>query len=454
LDAAVSGAARRLADAGIREGDRIALMLPLTPGYPILMLALMRLGAVACPINPRFPEAYRNEVLDRIRCDNLIVLEETDASPSSSSRRVLLAEALTDDSLEESGPLHMPEDRPATLILTSGSSGTPKAAVLSFGNLYHNALNSNRNIVVDSAARWLFSLGLHHVAGLGILFRCLLGGGTMIMPTPGAALKESIVRRGVTHLSLVATQLHRLMEDAEAVDALRAMRAILLGGGPIPETLIRRAHANGLPIFTSYGLTEMATQAATSAPGDSLEHLLTSGRPLARDALRIAEDGEIWVGGKTLFLGYWEDGAIHDARRDDGCFATGDLGALDADGYLRVVGRKDNMFIAGGENVQPEEIEDALCRIDGVVQAVVVPVEHEAFGATPIAFVRMAESFTLDPDVLSGQLASILPKFKIPRCYLAWPDEPGFSEGKIPRKTFKTLAQEKVCSATKAPQRP
>ena len=161
-----------------------------------------------------------------------------------------------------------------------------------------------------------------------------------------------------------------------------------MGGGPVPPSLVDEALARGLPLHTSYGLTEMASQVTTTPPGASLEELRTAGRVLPDREVSISERGEILVRGETLFAGYVEGEELDRPLDAEGWFHTGDLGELDEDGYLRVGGRVDNLFISGGENVQPEEIEEALCRLEGVDEAVVVPVPDEEFGARPVAFVR------------------------------------------------------------------
>jgi O-succinylbenzoic acid--CoA ligase len=139
----------------------------------------------------------------------------------------------------------------------------------------------------------------------------------------------------------------------------------------------------------------------------------------------ISEGGEILVRGETLFAGYVEGEEVHSPLDAGGWFHTRDLGELDEDGYLRVRGREDNMFISGGENVQPEEVEEALCRLDGVEEAVVVPLEDEEFGTRPVAFVRVAGGGMPEPEALALALGASLERFKIPAAFYAWPDAAG-----------------------------
>ena len=208
----------------------------------------------------------------------------------------------------------------------------------------------------------------------------------------------------------------------DGADALAGMKAILLGGSAIPPGLVADAHARGLPISTSYGLSEMASTVTATPPGASLDALGTSGVVLPHREVKLADDGEILVRGATLFAGYAEGEAVE--RPDaDGWFPTGDLGAwaeVDGAQMLRIVGRKDNLFISGGENVQPEEVEAALGRLAGVRQAVVVPVTDAEFGQRPVAFV---DADAWEPEAWRVALGATLARFKIPTAFHPWPDD-------------------------------
>ena len=153
----------------------------------------------------------------------------------------------------------------------------------------------------------------------------------------------------------------------------------------------------------------------------------------------MAEDGESLVRGDTLFAGYVEGDGVKRPLDDGGWFHTGDLGEIDESGYLRVTGRRDNQFISGGENVQPEEIEAALLRIEGVEQAVVVPVADEEFGERPVAFVR-ARGGGQARD-LTEALTLVLPRFKIPMAFRDWPEPQGLEGMKVDRRAFRKLVR-------------
>ena len=420
LDRRVSAAGRRIGELGIEPGGRVALYMPKGVEYVVLLLALVRAGLVACPVSTRLPAGAVAPLLQEAGCPALISDAE-DLVGAGGGISVLDPGTLLDGTGDEGHPepLEVRLGQPATVIFTSGSTGAPKAALHTFGNHYYSALGSNENITLRPDDRWLHSLPLYHVGGLSIIFRCLLAGATIALPEPDAPLGRSIPALRATHVSLVSTQLLRLLgEDAD----LSGLEAVLMGGGPIPSSLVDRAVDLGLPIHTSYGLTEMASQVTTTPPEASREQLYTAGRVLTHREVRLSEGGEVLVRGRTLFAGYVRGGELDRPVDQEGWFRTGDLGEMDADGPLRVVGRRDNLFVSGGENVQPEEVEAALSRLEGVEEAVVVPISDDEFGARPVAFVRMVGGAGPPPSLV-GELNKLLPRFEVPDAFHPWPDE-------------------------------
>jgi O-succinylbenzoic acid--CoA ligase len=183
----------------------------------------------------------------------------------------------------------------------------------------------------------------------------------------------------------------------------------------------------------------MSSQTTASRPGDPPEALTTAGRPLAFRQLDVAADGEILVRGRTLFRGYVEETRIRTARDSSGWFHTGDLGHLDVNGRLVVSGRRDTMFVSGGENIHPEEIEREILRFPGVLETIVAPVPDPEFGARPVAFLRTADGSLPDATALDRFLRLTLPGFKMPQRYLEWPATE--AEMKPNRRTLAALAQ-------------
>ena len=412
LDRRVSAVGARIWELGLEPGGRVALYLPKNLDYLVLLLALIRVGVVACPVSPRLPVGGVAPLLRRVACSALISPHDEPPVGADEVRALgpatLLATSSRDEERKES--LEIPLNRPATIVFTSGSTGIPKAALHTYGNHHFSALGSNANIALAPGDRWLHSLPIYHVGGLSILFRCLLAGAAVVLPEPDAPLGEEIPRCGTTHISLVDTQLRRLLrQEAD----LTGLKAVLLGGGPVSADLLDEAFDRGLPVHTSYGLTETASQATTTPPGASRDELRTSGRVLPHREVTVSAGGEILVRGETLFAGYVEGNGLDPSRTAYGWFRTGDLGTLSADGYLSLAGRKDNMFVSGGENVQPEEIEEALRALEGVEDAVVVPLADAEFGARPVAFVRGPAQ----REDLVFALERTLPRFKVPTAF-------------------------------------
>lgn len=456
----VATAAASLRQAGCAPGERVAILAPNSPDYLVWLLALLRLGAVCCPMNTRLPNRTVADLLRRIECRKLVVQVPDEGRLGDrvtlirgrdlAAAPAPLPEGGGDSAAAANGPppgraplpertegSAMPLDRAATIVFTSGSAGAPKAVLHSYGNHYYNALGSNRNLPLAAGDRWLLDLPLYHVGGLGILFRCLLAGAAVVMPDGDETLDTVLERRRITHLSVVVTQLHRLLQQPESV-RYPALRYVVLGGSPVPRKLLSRAGRRGLPVFASYGCTEMASQVTTTGVDSTPAQRLTSGKLLPYRGLRIGHEGEILLAGETLFMGYVEGARVSRPLTGDGWFATGDLGRVDDDGYLTVVGRRDNRFFSGGETIHPEEIERALTDHDGVDRAVVAPIPDEEFGQRCVAFVQ-TRGERPDAAALAAWLGRTLPRYKVPDAFYQWP-ETDAHEFKVDRARFRRLA--------------
>jgi O-succinylbenzoic acid--CoA ligase len=436
LDRRASATGQHLRALGYNTGDRLAWYLPTGWRAVVLLIAAIRAGIVACPLNTRVPPKGIAALLNRIQARTLVNDEVGLAEEIGGGVVVVATDDLMQNEEERAGlDSKWTLAQPATVVFTSGSSGVPKAALHSLGNHVFNALGSNENMALAPGDRWLLALPLYHVGGLGIIFRCLLAGATMVVPEQDLDLGEAIERYDITHVSLVATQLRRLLRSSPALPKVKAM---LLGGSAIPSSLLAEAFARGWPVHTTYGLTEMASQVTTTPPSATLDQLHTSGWVLPYRQIKVDSDGEILVQGATLFQGYLGEEMVRQPFDEAGWFHTGDVGWLDEDGALHVQGRTDNLFISGGENIQPEEIERVLCTLPGVEQAIVVPVADAVFGQRPVAFVRSAHE-GVRGDALAEQLAALLPRFKIPVAFYSWPP---LDEGmKVSRDFFRQQAE-------------
>ncbi|MDP2654163.1 MAG: o-succinylbenzoate--CoA ligase [Candidatus Omnitrophota bacterium] len=440
-DRRISAAARQLQKLGIQPGTRVAVYAQASTAVLILLPALFRLKAVACLLNLREPVPALASRIKMTGCKILFApsseLETLKDLPGTRFPTEYLLTGDPDDEPAGGDPV-VDFDQEATVIFTSGSTSEPKAILHSYGNHYDNALGSNELIPVTAGDRWLLSLPLYHVSGIGIMFRCFLGGGTVVVPQDKEDQADAISRYEITHASFVPTQLQRLLDRPNGPQTLKLLKAILLGGAPIPPGLTAAARRHSLKnVYCTYGLSEMASQVATgpiTTDGNFCARIL-----LHRDA-KISPEGEILVNGKTLFLGYLSENKIHRPLTPDGWFATGDLGKISSEGGLTVTGRKDNMFISGGENISPEEIELALGRLNGVRRALVVAVEDRDLGQRPVAFLDTAPGAAVTETHILRELRNALSGYKIPRTYYLWPAEA--TQGlKVSKKLFRQMAE-------------
>ena len=414
--------ARLLSDSLMTESQqRVYLSTENTENLLKSMLALWMRGAVAVPLNQQIPEKQKMEMLQQIGCTFSYTEFQYEFKSQPTSVNSLQPNPVGNSDAVAGKEVNSinPKDW-ATIIFTSGSTGSPKAVVHSLANHFYNALGANERMPLNPGDRWLLSLPMSHVSGLAILFRTLLSGAAMVIPAKNVSLSKTLLSRSVTHLSLVPTQLHRLLQTTKGKDALCQLKLILLGGASIPETLLDQSSQLGLNVQTTYGSTEMASQVATGKSGFY--------QVLPFREVRIAADNEVEVRGKSGFLGYLDGTGLHQPFDENGWFKTGDIGlwcSKDTKNQgdvesLKITGRKDSMFISGGENIHPEEIERILLQSGKTEQAIVVAVQDAEFGARPVAFLKTGEDFS--ESKLQKFLEKQLAKFKVPDLFLALPE--------------------------------
>ncbi len=436
LDRAVEGAAEGLRGRGVEAGDRVGIHASRRAETVLLLWALWRRGSVAVPMSTRLPPTTVIQRAQDGACDWLVTGDSAMREQASTTLPTVRPEAVVGDGRERQSTPTLPAERSATILFTSGSTGSPKAVLHSWRNHVYSAKGANANIPLREGDRWGCSLPLYHVGGLSILVRCALRRAAVLLPSPDSPLHESL-RRQVTHASLVATQMRRVLREGPE-EPPSSLRAVVLGGGPIPESVLREGTGRGWPLHTSYGSTEMASQVTTTDPGASLDDLRTAGRRLPHRRVRI-EDEQIMVAGAPLFRGYVTDDGVEDPRTDDGWYPTGDRGRIDAAGRLHVLGRRDRMFVSGGENIQPEEIETVLERLKGVERAVVVPVPHPEYGERPVAFLQGIDRWSA--PALREALSETLPGFKVPDAFHSLPALEESSGLKVDRESLRERAR-------------
>lgn len=277
-------------------------------------------------------------------------------------------------------------DASALIIATSGSEGPPKAVVLSHANLDAAAAASNERLPLAPGDVWLDCLPLFHVGGMAILHRAFRAGTAVLLADGGdaQAVWRGLFEPGVTHVSLVPAMLARLLEVSDGPPP-SSLRFALIGGAALSRPLFEQARARGWPLCPSYGLSECAAQVATLVRPDTWREGAV-GRPLSGFDVRIGADRRIALRGPQRMLGYLEAGRPRPGPTD-GWFVTSDLGEMDADGSLTVLGRADDMFVSGGENVHPVRVESCLAACPGVADVAVTALPDLVWGDRLVALV-------------------------------------------------------------------
>lgn len=315
-----------------------------------------------------------------------------------------------------SGPL-LPEGVAGLAVATSGSTGRPRVVLHRLDRLREGMDGAANAMSFGRSSSWLLSLPLHHIGGLAVVLRALETGGRVLVPAHRGtdALASAILGYRPTHLSLVPTQLGRLLDATGARTVLPRAVGVLVGGAPIPSRLRATAAELRIPLWVSYGSTETGAVCCLGDTPEALARRDAVGRPLPGRAVTVDDAGELRVKGDVLLAGYLEEGRRVDPRDPDGWVPTGDLGSIDDDGVVRVRGRRDRMFTVGGENVHPEEIEDVLLDHDGIEGAVVVPRFHHDLGAVPVAFIRRHPIVPVTLPALRAHLVDRVERWKRPR---------------------------------------
>lgn len=458
LAARAGARAAALRAAGVAPGDRVAALLGNDPAFVELFHAAPLAGAILVPLNARLaPAELARQLADAeprllahgpgplaaLASDTTACLGRASGAAPALAPIEQLAGALLRDE-----PADLELHAPAALVYTSGTSGEPKGVVLSHANLLANAVGSALHLGTLPGERWLACLPLFHVGGLAILARSVLTGGAVVLHErfDPDAVSRALDADGVALASLVPTMLARVLEARGERPPPPGLRAVLLGGAPAPAPLLERAAKAGWPLLPTYGMTEAGSQVATLPLGSPPRSDGGGLRPLPGTELRIADDrdrpippgvtGEIQVRGPTVTSGYWRRPAASARALAGGWLHTGDLGALDEGGALRVLGRADDMLVTGGENVHPAEVEAALLAHPDVVDAGVAGVPDPAWGQRVAAWIVLAPGARADAGALERWARGRLAGYKVPRAWRFVGALPRNAGGKLQRSAL------------------
>lgn len=327
---------------------------------------------------------------------------------------------------------------PATQVVlwTSGTSGRPRGVALSWDNLLASARSAEERLGLSADDVWLASLSPAHVGGLALLVRSVVLGGTLV--TAGAfdvARVSALLDEGPlvpTHVSLVPTQLLRLLDFRDGRAAPQGLKCVLIGGAHAPAGLVERALSAGWPIALTYGATEMSSQIATAPPAMVRGDPGTVGLPMPGVEVRIASDGEIRVRGATRALGYVGAGVDPTLGDGEGWYGTGDLGRLDDRGRLWITGRRSDRIVSGGVTIDAHEVEEALRAHPTVVDVCVVGIPDDEWGERVGAWVEPVVG-EFDVERVETWLRGTLTAAKLPRVWYVEGSLPRNANGKVDR---------------------
>jgi fatty-acyl-CoA synthase len=471
LHARVTGLAGALHRRGVGSGDRVMILMLNRPEFVETCLAATMLGAIAVPVNFRLSPPELAYLVDD--CGAAVLVTEPTLAPLADAvgamtpnlSTVVVAESPSDTDVvgyeelvaeegEPAPPVDVPNDSPALIMYTSGTTGHPKGAVLTHANLAGQAMSAIYTTCPDIAGDVGFiGVPLFHIAGIGNMLPGLtLGIPTVIYPLgafdPGGLL-DVLEAEGVTGIFLVPAQWQAVCAEQQARPRTLRLRNLSWGAAPASDTLLRQMAATfpDSRILAAFGQTEMSPVTCMLAGEDAIRKLGSVGKVIPTVAARIVDDqmndvpvgqvGEIVYRAPTLMAGYWNKPQATAEAFDGGWFHSGDLVRSDDEGYIWVVDRKKDMIISGGENIYCAEVENVLAAHPAITEVAVVGRPDDKWGEVPIAVAAVTEPLTLDD--LTGLLDNRLARYKHPKALEIVDALPRNPAGKVLKNQLRAL---------------
>ncbi|MFE9323940.1 long-chain fatty acid--CoA ligase [Nocardia sp. NPDC052278] len=456
--------AAALADFGVGPGDRVAYLGPNDIATFETLFATMHLGAIFVALNTRLAAPEIAGLLDDADPTVFVVGTDTGidalARSSATPRLLHLGEEYENAITDHTGrtpPAHaVGLDDPALILYTSGTTGRPKGAVLTHGNIVWNTLNQFAHFSLGRDDVSLCSAPLFHVLGLGqITLPTLYAGGTVVVIPkfdPGEFL-ATIERRRATVFPLAPTMLKMLCEAPEwETTDLSSVRCVAFGGSPVLEHVAKAWLARGIQALQGYGMTEAAPGVLMALRHGADAHPVSAGVPHfftdvalltpTGEIIEGAGQGELLVKGPNVFAGYWNRPDATEQAFIDGWFRTGDIVRIDHDGWAHIVDRVKDMIISGGENIYPAEVEAAISRLDSVSDCAVVAVPDERWGEVGLAFIVARAGHDIDADAIRTHLEANLARYKVPKYFIFREQLPRNALGKLQRLLLRDDARQ------------
>jgi acyl-CoA synthetase (AMP-forming)/AMP-acid ligase II len=462
LEAASARAAASLQACSIRDGDAVGLMLPNVPALVAHIFGTLRIGAIVVPLNPKLTARELSLLIQD--CGARVIVTTTElahriqgalAGGPNQPRAITVdpSQRLDCTATAEDAGIRSKPDQTAFLIFTSGTTGRPKAVMLTHRNVLANTAQVAERTALTSADRVLHVMPLFHVNGLMNNTILPLRAGASIVLRPRFDHNEfwRVVRQfRPTYFTAVPTVFARLMDAWDGQADTSSLRFVRSGAAPMTPMLQRTVEERiGVPVVLSYGLSE-ATCTCTMNPVGLMRRAGAAGRALVDEFVSVLDDedqpmsagevGEIAIRGPNVMAGYLNapEATAHALR--NGWLHTGDMGYLDADGFLFLTDRKKDLIIRGGENISPREVEEVLLLFPSVAEAAVVGAVDREWGEQVVAFLVPRTGQDLVTEELQGFCRERLAGFKVPRRIQVVPALPLTNVGKIDKVRLRALA--------------
>lgn len=451
LDSAVDRLAAWLVGRlGAASGARVAVLARNHPLQVVLQFACERAGAIFVPYNWRLAQAEIAALM--ADADPVLVFRDAEFTvPDHPAEQLLLAdlEALGEPGTRAPADARRGWDEPMTLLYTSGTSGRPKGVMITVGNAFWGPTNFALGSMVSHESVFLCDMPMFHTAGLFAAVRVPIWAGGSVWISAGFVPDRTIARiadpaLGITHYFSVPQMATTLWQHPDfAAEKFHGLKMYVTGGAPNPKAQVERfAHA-GNRFSDGFGMSETGSNFAM--PVHDVDRLIAKagscGLPLIGVQPRIVDEdgndvaqgetGELWLRGPSITPGYWNQPELTARAFHDGWFRTGDAALRDADGFYYLVDRKKDMYISGGENVYPAEVEAVLAELPEIAEAAVIGVPSERWGEVGRAFVILKAGAELTAEAVVAHCAARLAKFKVPASVVIADSIPRTASGKV-----------------------